>query len=174
MKKTVFFIIILLLAFSGAQAAEVKIGYIDMRKIVMESDQGKEAIKTLDSIEKAKNALIMEKVKKIKKLEEELAKQGAILTPETIEKKKTEHENLMADYQKMRQDSETELQKNQAELIQKIVLDVKKLLAGIARKEGYIAILDKAGVIYMPDESDLTDRVLKIFNEAGKPAEKTD
>ena len=173
MKKTIFFIIISLLACS-VQAAEVKIGYIDMRKVIMESSQGKEAIKTLNSIEKAKNALISEKVKEIKKLEEELAKQGAILTPETIEKKKTEHENLMAEYQKMRKDSETELQKNEAELVQKIVLDVKKLLAWIAVQEGYIAILDKTAVIYMPDESDLTDRVLKMFNDAGKPAEKTD
>ena len=173
MKKTIFSIIILLLACS-AQAAEVKIGYVDMRKIVMESDQGKEAIKTLDSIEKAKNALIREKIREIKKLEEELTKQGTIMIPETIEKKKVEHENLMAEYQKMRKDSETELQKNEAELIQKIVIDVKNLLAGIAQEEGYIAVLDKAGVIYMPDESDLTKKVLKMFNEAGKPAEKTD
>ncbi|HDY99868.1 MAG TPA: OmpH family outer membrane protein, partial [Nitrospirae bacterium] len=172
--KTVFFIIISLLAFSSVQAAEVKIGYVDMGKIVMESDQGKEALKTYKSLEKAKNAIIMEKVRQIKKLEEELAKQGAILTPETIEKKKAEHENLMAEYQKMRRDSEKDLQKNEAELFQKIVLDVKKLLAGIALEEGYIAVLDKAGVIYMPDESDLTNRVLKMFNEAGKPAEKTD
>ncbi|GBD95292.1 MAG TPA: OmpH family outer membrane protein [Nitrospirae bacterium] len=173
MKKIIFFIIISLLACS-VQAAEVKIGYVDLRKIVMESDQGKEAIKTLDSIEKAKNAIIREKIREIKKLEEELTKQAAILTPETIEKKKAEHENLMEEYQKMRRDSEKDLQKNEAELIQKIVLDVKKLLAGLAQKEGYIAVLDKAGVIYMPDESDLTERVLKMFNEAGKPAEKTD
>jgi outer membrane protein len=167
MKKIIFLIIISLSAFS-AQAAEVKIGYVDMQKIIMESNQGKEAQKTLNSIEKVKTALIKEKVKEIKKLEEELAKQEAILTPETKEKKKAEHEKLMVEYQKMRKESEEELQKNEAELIQKIVLDIKGVLAGIAQEEGYTAILNKAVVIYMPNELDLTDRVIRQFNESLK------
>jgi outer membrane protein len=163
MKKIIFLIIISLSAFS-AQAAEVKIGYVDMQKIIMESNH----------IEKVKTALIKEKVKEIKKLEEELAKQEAILTPETKEKKKAEYEKLMVEYQKMRKASEEELQKNEAELIQKIVLDIKGVLAGIAQEEGYTAILNKAVVIYMPNELDLTDRVIRQFNEILKNNKKTD
>ncbi|MBI4682984.1 MAG: OmpH family outer membrane protein [Nitrospirae bacterium] len=165
--KKIFFLIsmISLFAFS-AQAAEVKIGYIDLQRIVVQSDQGKEAMRTLDSIEKAKNALIKEKVDVIKKLEEELTKQGAVLNPETKAKKEAEHEKLMMEYQQMRKDREEELKKNEAEFIQKIVLDIKKLLANIAKEEGYSAILNEAGIVYMPENLDLTDKVLKIFNES--------
>jgi outer membrane protein len=149
-----------------AQAADVKIGYVDLQKIVITSDQGKEAMQTLASIEKAKNALISEKVNEIKKLEEEFTKQGAILNPETKQKKQIEHEKLMSEYQRMRKDRDEELKKNETEFIQKIVLDVKKLLAQIAEEEGYTAILNEAGVVYIPDEFNLTDRVIKKFNEA--------
>ena len=158
-------------AFS-AQAAELKIGYVDLQKIVVLSDQGKEANKTLESIEQAKNALINEKVNEIKKIEEELTKQGAVLNPETKEKKQADHEKLMMDYQKMRRDRDEELKKNETEFIQKIVLDVKKLLAKIAEEEGYAAILNEAGIAYIRPDADLTDRVLKMFNETSAKTKK--
>jgi outer membrane protein len=154
------------------QAADIKLGYVDLQKVVTTSEQGKEAMKTLDSIEKAKNTLIVEKIKAIKKLEEDLAKQGAILTPEAKQKKQVEHDKLMLEYQKMRKDREDELKKNEAEFIQNIVLDVKKLLVTIAEEEGYTAIFNEAVVIYMPDELNLTDRVIKQFNELSKNTKK--
>jgi outer membrane protein len=172
MRKIIFMIIITSLIAIRVQAADVKLGYVDLQKVVTTSEQGKEAMKTLDSIEKAKNALIVEKIKAIKKLEEDLAKQGAILTPEAKQKKQVEHDKLMLEYQKMRKDREDELKKNEAEFIQNIVLDVKKLLVTIAEEEGYTAIFNEAVVIYMPDELNLTDRVIKQFNELSKNTKK--
>lgn len=172
MRKFIFLVMIILIAAFSAQAAELKIGYVDFQKIVSMSEQGKEAMKTLDSIEKAKNALINEKVNEIKKLEEELTVQGAILNPETKEKKQADHEKLMMDYQKMRRDRDEELKKNESEFIQKIVLDVKKLLAKISEEEGYAVILNEAGAAYIRPEADLTDRVLKMFNESAAGARK--
>ncbi|HBH62836.1 MAG TPA: hypothetical protein DDX85_14085 [Nitrospiraceae bacterium] len=166
MKKIFFLIMMISMGAFSAQAAELKIGYVDFQKIVSQSNQGKEAMKTLDSIEKAKNAIINEKVNEIKKLEEELTVQGAILNPETKEKKQADHEKLVMEYQKMRRDRDEELKKNEAEFIQKIVLDVKKLLAKIAEEEGYAAILNEAGIAYIRPEADLTDRVLKMFSES--------
>jgi outer membrane protein len=167
MKKVLLLIIALTLIAVSVEAADVKIGYIDLQKIVTTSVQGREAMQTLDSIEKAKNALIAEKVNEIRKLEEELTKQAAILTAETKQKKQAEYEKLMGEYQKMRKDRDDELKKNEAEFIQKIVLDVKKLLREIAEKDGYTAILNEAVVLYMPDDMNLTDRVLKQLNGTG-------
>lgn len=172
MRKIIFMIIITSLIAIRVQAADIKLGYVDLQKVVTTSEQGKEAMKTLDSIEKAKNTLIVEKIKAIKKLEEDLAKQGAILTPEAKQKKQVEHDKLMLEYQRMRKDREDELKKNEAEFIQNIVLDVKKLLVTIAEEEGYTAIFNEAVVIYMPDELNLTDRVIKQFNELSKNTKK--
>jgi outer membrane protein len=166
MRKVMFLIIATLLVPFSVQAAEVKIGFIDLQKIVTTSDQGREAMKTLDSIEKAKNALMKDKVDEIRKLEEEIAKQGAILTPETKQKKQMEYEKLMMEFQKMRQERDAEVKKNETVFIQKIVMDVQKILDEIAKKEGYTAILNEAAVVYMPDDFNLTDRVMKKYNES--------
>ncbi len=168
MKKIIFLILIASFTALSVQAAEIKLGYVDLQKIVTTSDQGKEAMQTLDSIEKAKNGLIREKINEIRKLEEELTKQGAILNPDTKQKKQAEHEKLMMEYQNMRKERDEELKKNESVFIQKIVLDVKKLLTKIAQEEGYTAILNEAVVIYMPEELNLTDRVMRQFNELSK------
>ncbi len=175
MKRRLFLLIVLLLAFNvqgNAEAADLKIGYVDMNAIIVESAQGKEALKTLDNIRKAKNSIIREKFNEIRKLEEDITKQGAVLTPETKRKKTAEYEKLVEKFQMLQRDRDKALQKNKTELFQKIWLDIEKLVAGIARKEGYTVILDKVAVIYMPDETDLTDRVLKMFNVTGKKTEK--
>ncbi|MEW6601629.1 MAG: OmpH family outer membrane protein [Nitrospirota bacterium] len=172
MKKKFFIVMvvgmIVSLAVFSAGAAELKIGYVDLQRIVSQSEQGKDAMKTLDNIEKAKNSLLEEKVNQIKKLEEELTVQGGILNAEAKGKKQAEHEKLVMEYQKMRRDRDEELKKNEAEFIQQIVLNVKKLLAKISEEEGYAAILNEAGIAYIRPEADLTDRVLKMFNESSK------
>ena len=167
MKKLIFLVLVSLIAFN-AQAEETKIGYVDLQKVVTTSDQGREAMKTLSSIEKVKKALIKEKVDTIRSLEADLAKQASILNPETKKEKQAELEKLVAEYQKMRRESEEELQKNEAELIQKIVLDVNKLLEKIAKQEGYTAILNKPAVLYISNEFDLTGQVLTEINKASQ------
>ena len=167
MKKLIFLVIVSLFAFN-VQAEETKIGYVDLQKVVTTSDQGREAMKTLGSIEAVKKALIKEKVDTIRTLEADRAKQASILNPETKKEKQEELEKLVAEYQKMRRESEEELQKNEAELIQKIVLDVNKLLEKIAKAEGYTAILNKPAVLYISNEFDLTGQVLTEINKASQ------
>ncbi|UCD34743.1 MAG: OmpH family outer membrane protein [Nitrospiraceae bacterium] len=172
MKNIIVLILFSVLLSFSAEAAETKIAYVDLQRIVTTSEQGKEALKALESIEKTKNALISDKVKELKGLEEELTKQGAVLTPEAKQKKQAEYESLMMEFQKMRKERDDELKKNEAEFIQKIVIEVKDLLAKIARQEGYTAIFNEAVVVYMPNELNLTERVLKEFNELSKGAKK--
>jgi outer membrane protein len=170
MKKILFTLTALLIAFS-VQAAEIKIGYVDIRKAVIESDEGKAALKALESMSTAKKTIIEEKAKVIRQKDEELAKQKSILTPEAADERKAEIEKLMAEYRQMIKHSEGEMQKSEAELVQKIMLDLKKLLSIIAGEEGYTAILDAPAVLYMPDELNLTDMVIRRFNEVSKKVE---
>ncbi len=165
MKKAIFTAILLLFTVN-TYASDLKIGYVDLQKIIIVSDQGKEAQKTLSNIEKAQTTLINEKVKEINKLEEILTKQQAILTPQAIEEKKAELNKQILEYQKKGREFKTELQKKEAELINEIVLKVELILADIAKKDEYSAILNKAGIVYMDVNMDLTATVIDTLNKA--------
>ncbi len=170
MKKTIFLTIVLLFAFN-AQAAELKIGYVNMNRALNECDQAKEARKTLENMIKTNEALLTKKLDEINKLEEETIKQVSILTPEALREKQFQIKKLKREYRRMKEDSDFETQNKQEELTREIASDLKILVKKIAEKENYSAIFEAAegsGLLYMPKKLDLTDTVIKMYNETSK------
>lgn len=174
MKKIILLFVALSFFSLNAEANETKIAYVDFKKAVSESDQGKEALSALEKMVDAKKEIIDAKGAEIKTLDEELAKQASVLTQESLKKKQGEREKLIRDYQRMVKDSENELQRKEIEYIQKISMELKELLLKIGKDEGYTAIFEvvEGGILYMPKEFDITDSVIKSFNKATGDAKK--
>ncbi|GAB4543715.1 MAG: OmpH family outer membrane protein [Thermodesulfovibrionia bacterium] len=173
MKRITFVVILLLIAVSS-YAEETKFGFVDLNKALNECDRGKEAIKTLEDMVKEKQATIDKKGEEIKKLEEEISKQSTVLSPESLKKKQETFEKLQKEYNRMIKDYNEELQKRQNELMQAILSDLRKMIKKIGEEERYTAIFEKAegGLLYIQDEMDITDKVIKRFNEATKQSKK--
>ncbi len=169
MKKLCLTIALILLSVC-AFAAESTIGYIDLNRALNESTEGKKAVSALEEMVKARQFLIAEKGDKIKKIEEELAKQSSILTEDAIKERKEEREKLLRDYQRMVKDSQEEVQKKQAEYMDNIIKKLKKVVDQIGKEDGLSIILEKAesGVLFHADEIDLTSKLIKRFNELSK------
>ena len=174
MKKAVILVIISLF-FTGAfalkaNAAELKFGFIDLNRALNESDEGKKAITALESLIKFKQTLISEKETGLNKLRNEIASQTAILTSDALKKKKDELDSLLKIYQRMVQDSKEEIQKKQADFMKDIIIDIRNVIAKFGKDKGYTAIFEKfeSGLLYMPESTDLTNRIIEIFNESSK------
>lgn len=169
MKKIIFLIIMLLLSV-GAQAAEIKIGYVDLNKALNESREGKKAVQLLEEMVKSRQLVIDEKGNEIKKLEAEISKQSSILNPKAIEEKKEQRKKLMRDYQRMIKDSQDEVQKKQSDFMEEIIKKLRVIVEQIGKDEGYTVIFEKAesGILYVPDKVDVTEKVIEKYNEAEK------
>jgi outer membrane protein len=172
--KRIFFLTALLSLFAfSSQAEEIKIGYVDLNKALNESKQGKDAIRSLEDIVKSKQAVVDKKGDEIKILEEEISKQSSILTPESIKAKQQEHERLLRDYKRIIQDTQNDIQKKQTEYMQAIIADLRKMIMKIGEEENYSAVFEtvESGLLYMPEKLDLTEKVIKRFNETYKAPE---
>ncbi len=169
MKKILIIAIVTLFAF-GVEAAEMKIGYVDLNKALNKSTKGEKAITILEDMVKSKQAIILEKEKEIKKIDEEIAKQASILNPDAIREKQVNREKLMRDYQRMVKDSQDDVQKKRNVFMENIVNDLRKTVAVIGKEEGYTIIFEKvaSGILYIREDKDLTDKLIKKFNDASK------
>ncbi len=177
MKRALLMAVVLLFMFAlGAQAADLKIGYVDLNKALNESDAGKKAVKTLEEIFKTKQAVIDEKQKEMRKLDEELTKQTSILNPDALKGKREDFERLKKDFQRMIKDSEEEVEKKRADFMDRIVKELSETIRKTGEEEGYAVILEKneAGLIYSSEKLDLTDKIVKKYNEALKAEKKSD
>jgi outer membrane protein len=149
---------------------DLKIGYIDFQKVLNESDAGKKAKADLEIIVKSKQTTIDEKGKTIEKLKADLEKQASVLSAEAKKSKEEELEKMLREYQRLVQDSQTEVKKKELELTDVIIKDIRQIVEKMGEEGGYTLIIEKTGgmVLYSKKDIDLTDAVIKKYNQTKK------
>lgn len=176
MKKAVWLLVftcIILFAVTPA-SAEVKIGVVDLIRALNESDTGKKAKADLEFIIKSKQTTIDEKGKTLEKLKTDLEKQASVLSPEARRVKEEELQKLILDYQRLVTDAQNEVKKKENEFTGEIVKEIKALLEKIGQDEGYTMIIENADgiILFTKKDIDLTDTVIKRYNESKAKAKK--
>jgi outer membrane protein len=148
----------------------LKIGCIDFQKVLNESDAGKKAKADLELLVKSKQSTIDEKGKTIEKMKGDLEKQTSVLSADAKKSKEEELEKMLREYQRLVQDSQTEVKKKELELTDAIIKDMRQIVEKIGEEQGYTLIIERAGgmVLYSKKDIDLTDAVIKKYNQSKK------
>ncbi len=156
-----------MLACSLAGAAEtVKIAVIDARKCIQQCDAGKKLYAVYkeksDRIEKDLNV----RKNEIKRLQEELSKKQNALSDEAKREKEKELLRKQEDLRDQAREKEMAYQKEEGTAFQNLSNELFEVAKKIAVDEGYTLVLEaQSGVIYRNSNIDITDRVIKIYNE---------
>lgn len=152
-------------AVPAISAAEIKIGFVDIDRAANESTEGKKAIVRLKDLMDDKQTAVNEKGKNIEKMKADLEKQAAVISADAKRAKIEEIERMDRDFQRMLSDVNLELEKKRRELTETIYKDIIEIIEKIAREEKYDAILPPQSVLYANKSLDITDNVIKKYNE---------
>lgn len=166
------FIGLCILPVSSSAADTVKFGSIDVQKVLNESDAGKKAKSDLESLIKSKQSTIDERGKAIDKMRSDIEKQASVLSAEARKSKDEELEKQIREYQRLVQDSQAEIKKKEAELTDTILKDIKEMVDTIGQAEGYSLIIEKGMVLYSDKGIDITDNILKKYDESKAKSQK--
>lgn len=155
---------------STANAAEVKIGYIDMQKAIQETTAGKKAKKELEKEFNAKKADLQKKESDLKKMNEDLEKKKVALSDDVKAKKVQELQQEMLKFQREVGESQLTIQKKERDLTAPILEKLQAAVDKVAKEGGYTMILEKSeqSVLWAKKEIDLTDSVVKEFEKTAK------
>jgi outer membrane protein len=170
-------VIALALPFSvkAESPATPKLAYVDLQKVMMESEKGKEAKKSLtDEAEKLKKTL-NQKQEELQKLKDTIERQGATMTAEARADREKQYQTKLKDYQRIASDYQTELQQKDMEFTTRILKELEEIIRFMGETDKYTLILEKsqAGILFATPSIDITDRVISRYNEsAKKPAKK--
>ncbi|MCS7203207.1 MAG: OmpH family outer membrane protein [Thermodesulfovibrio sp.] len=147
--------------------AELKIGVVDLYRVLNESEEGKKAIYELQSMLEKRQRELDEKQKKIQSLKEDYDKKKAVLSEEARKSKEEEIERLSRELQRTAADYQMELQKKQNEITQSMLKEIRQIINEYAHKEGYSLIVEKAEqlILYTAAQIDITDKIIAIFNQ---------
>jgi outer membrane protein len=175
MKKLVGMVVVLMAMLSpvivlGQAAQSTKIGYIDLHRVMLESERGKAAKKLLtEEADKLKKTLD-QRQDEIQKLKDALERQAATITPEARADKEKQYQTKLKDYQRLAGDYETELRQKDAETSQKILKELEEIVKRLGDSEKYTLILEstQAGILFGTASGDITDKVIALYNESTK------
>ncbi|HEY3308158.1 MAG TPA: OmpH family outer membrane protein [Desulfuromonadaceae bacterium] len=146
-------------------AAEAKLGYMDMQRAINTSEVGKEAKEQLAARLKKYQDEINVKQEELKKLKDEVEKQGAFLNDATRAAKEKDYQQRLKEFQRFTKDAQDELQGKDEEFTRKILEGMEKVIQEYGRKNGYTFIFVKnESMLYADDKADLTEEILKLFN----------
>ena len=151
-----------------AVAADMKIGIIDLNKIMQESEAAKEAKGMLLMDVEAKREVLKEKETEARKMEEELKAKGSVLSEEAKEKKREEFLESVKELRSLRDGMEEELKKKEARLLNEIGNEVKDIAEKIQKKRDLDIVIEKSAVVIQGDGVDITDEVIEKYDAENK------
>jgi outer membrane protein len=160
-------IVLLIFSWSASCPAADKIGFIDMQEIMHDSVAGKKAADDFQKSYEKKKDEIKSAEAEIKKLRDELDKQGELMARDTRDEKEFAYEKKVRDYQILVQDAEDEMRKRDQELSQKLTMEIIKIVRAIAKKEKYALVIDVANlpVTYYDRGNDFSKNVIEEYNK---------
>lgn len=155
------------LALAGSSFAEgLKVAYVDLPKVLIESIRGQEAKKKIEKFFDERQANLDLQQESLSRLEKEYFEQKPILTEDALMRKQDEIRNKRIDLKRLYEDAERDLEAYEARLTRKMKEDIFKLIKEIGAKEGYSLILNPAEgvVLYVDDALDITKTVTNAFD----------
>lgn len=171
MKKYVIWSFIALIglacAASFALAAE-KIGVINVREVMLNSESGKKAGAEFKQFLDKKQKELSRREEEVKLIRDELDKQRSLMTEETLKEKETNYQVKLRDLQRLFDDSKQEIQMKEQDMAKKMIPEIMKVVASFGEKEGFTVILDVNVVAFHAKGIDITDRVIQEFDKGNK------
>ncbi len=152
--------------FTTAQAAEVKIGYVDVRKAIEGTKAGQKVKKDLEVDFKKREKDLQKRAEDVKKMNQDFEKKSLVLSDDAKMKKQQEIQEEMLKYNQEVQKNTTDLRKKEQELMEPIFKKMQEVINGIAKGEKYTLILqNRDNILFADKEIDLTERVVKEFEK---------
>lgn len=172
MKRILFVLVAVALVFGGATyaSAELKVGYIDLQKVLNESTTGKVAKEKIGQKVKEYEVQVQAQQKELQTAKEELEKQALLLSNEARSQKEREYQQKLKDLQRFTKDIREELQMKDADFTRQILDEILKIVAKYGEDKGYTIIFEKneSSLVYASEQIDVTEEVTKIYNSSQK------
>lgn len=158
--------------FNFAYGQQPLIGYVDVQRVMLESERGKEAKRYLQEEAARMKKSLDARQEELQRMKDQLERQGASITPEARAERERQYQAKLRDYQRAYDDYQVELQQKDMELTQSIFREIQEVIKSIGEKEKFTIIFEKsqAGILFANPAIDITDKVIKQYNETTKKA----
>lgn len=147
-----------------AQSAELKVGYVQVDKILQEAPQTAESGKKLEREFSPRSLELDRMAKQIKELETALDKDGLTITEAERRNKERDIQNIKTEFQRKQRELREDINLRKNEELGSLQDRINKAVQSVAKADNYDLVM-YSGVAYAADKLDITDKVLKLLGK---------
>ena len=160
--------LIIILSLTQFSHAEEKIAFIDIDKIINQSEFGKKSYKKIDSAFKKEQNRLLKIEKDLISKEQEILKQKNILSEEELNKKIGSLKKEIDTFKKKRNSINQKFNKMKLEKTNDMVKSLNAILSKYAEDNKISLIIQKKFIVIAKTGLDITNEILEIFNKEVK------
>ena len=162
-KRLITIIIVSLLNISLAYSEE-KIVYLDLDNIVSNTKAGKLIIKNLEKSKKSTLTKFEKRGKELKKIEDDINKQKNILSEEELKKKLVEFRKEINTFQTERQNVINQFNKKKVEEFNNFFKKITPIIQSYVSEKNIDIVLDRKNVFVASKKKDITQEIIKLID----------
>ena len=160
-----YFLAASLMAMSlNVNAADLKIGYVQVDKILQEAPQTAESSKKLEKEFAPRSQELERMQKQIKDIETALDKDALTMSETDRKNKERDSSNLKIDFQRKQRELREDINLRKNEELAALQDRINKAVTSVSEFEGYDLVV-YGGVAYANKKIDITDKVLKSLGK---------
>ncbi len=160
LKSSLLLAAALALPLSMAQAADVKIGFVSIGKILSSAPQAEAASKRLEKEFAPRQKALVEAQKSLRKLEEKLNKDGAAMSESQRRNLEGDIRNQMRELNRTNGELREDFNMRRNEELGKFQKQVLEIINSVAKEEGFDLVVNDGATLYVSPQVDVTDKVL--------------
>ena len=143
---------------SSIGMAELKIGFVNVAKVLESAPQAASAKKRLEKEFSPRDKLLVSQQKEIKKMEEKLNRDAAVMGPSERSKLEMKIRNKIREIKRSQEEFQEDFNRRRNEELGKLQRRVFEAIKALAKEEKFDLLLTE-GVIYASDKINVTSKI---------------
>ena len=164
MKNKVAMFLLVLIATPAWAQEKIKIGAVDVQRVISESQSGKAAKDKFQAQVKKVEADLLKERQTVEKMKSDFEKKSALMNEEDRRNQEKEIQRRERGYVLSMKDSEQELRQREGEMTSEIFRDIVKVVSEMGKGEKFSVIFERSQVPYSDDAIDVTKKVIELYN----------
>ena len=170
MKRLARTLVLFLFAVPALAAEPATIGYVDMDRVIKDSDMGREAYAALEEKFGPKREAFAKEEQSIIQLQQRLGRDQALMSQAELDKRTGEIQQRVLELQKKAAALQQQVNQDQAKLLEEILGLTREVSGELARSKKLSALFERSrsGLLYIDDSLNFTDEVIQRLNARSK------
>ncbi len=138
-------------------------GYVDMQRVLDESQLGLQAQRALQEKFAEPQRKLAQEERALLQLQQKMHRDAALMSREELEKRRREIQQRFDEFQRAAAEVQQALAREQMKLGAKIIAPARRAIAVLAKQKNLQAVFERnqSGLLYVDEGFDLTDAVIR-------------